>query len=127
MKNLLIALLVVFALGLTADIALASGEEEAPAITTDNPDAVKIEATKAIGIIGVASVFGMAFAAAGAAIGQSLAARAALTGTARQPEASGKLQIQMILVVVFIETLAIYTLVVALILLFVNPLTKLIA
>ncbi|MCP4229102.1 MAG: ATP synthase F0 subunit C [bacterium] len=123
MKHLLYMLIVVIAFGLTATVAFASGEEEAPA--SDNPYALKIEATKAIGIIGVASVFGMAFAAAGAAIGQSLAARAALTGTARQPEASGKLQIQMILAIVFIETLAIYTLVVALILLFVNPLTAL--
>ena len=125
MKHLIIALLVVLALGLTANVALASGGEEAPA-PADSPYSVKIAATKAIGLIGVASVFGMALAAAGAAIGQSLAARAALTGTARQPEASGKLQIQMILAIVFIETLAIYTLVVALILLFVNPLTKLI-
>lgn len=123
MKQLLIALIVFFALGLTANVALASGEEETT--VSDSPYALKIEATKAIGLIGVASVFGMALAAAGAAIGQSLAARAALTGTARQPEAAGKLQIQMILAIVFIETLAIYTLVVALILLFVNPLTAL--
>jgi F-type H+-transporting ATPase subunit c len=124
MKHLLIALIVFFALGLTANVALASSEEEAPTLA-DSPYALKIEATKAIGLIGVASVFGMDLAAAGAAIVQSLAARAALTGTARQPEASGKLQIQMILAIVFIETLAIYTLVVALILLFVNPLTAL--
>ncbi len=123
MKHLLIALIVFFALGLTANIALASGEEEAP--LAPSPFALKIEATKAIGLMGVASVFSMALAAAGAAIGQSLAARAALTGTARQPEAAGKIQIQMILAIVFIETLAIYTLVVALILLFVNPLTAL--
>ena len=126
MKHLIIALLVVFALGLTANVALASSEEEAHA-PADSSYSLKIEATKAIALIGVASIFGMALAAAAAAIGQSLAARAALTGTARQPEASGKLQIQMILAIVFIETLAIYTLVVALILLFVNPLTKLIA
>jgi F-type H+-transporting ATPase subunit c len=71
--------------------------------------------------VAMACMFGMAIAAFGAAIGQSLAAQKALDGVARQPEASGKLQVQMILALVFIETLAIYTLVVALILLFANP------
>jgi F-type H+-transporting ATPase subunit c len=71
--------------------------------------------------VAMACMFGMAIAAFGAAIGQSLTAQKALDGVARQPEASGKLQVQMILALVFIETLAIYTLVVALILLFANP------
>jgi len=126
MKHILLVLVLVFAFGVTANIALAASEKETTTVA-DNPDAVKMEATKAIGIIGVASVFGMALAAAVSAIAQSLAARAALSGTARQPEASGKLQVQMIVAIIFIETLAIYTLVVALILLFINPLTKLIA
>ncbi|MGQ9706610.1 MAG: ATP synthase F0 subunit C [bacterium] len=66
----------------------------------------------------------MALAAVGAAFSQAKAAVSALDGVARQPEASGKIQIQMILALVFIETLAIYTLVVVLILLFANPFTK---
>jgi len=72
----------------------------------------------------VSCAFAMALAAVGAAFSQARAAVAALDGVARQPEASGKIQVQMILALVFIETLAIYTLVVVLILLFANPFTK---
>jgi F-type H+-transporting ATPase subunit c len=70
----------------------------------------------------VAAVLGMAFAAAGAAVAQAVTANAALQGIARQPEASGKLFVPMLLTVVFIETLAIYTLFVAILLIFANPL-----
>jgi F-type H+-transporting ATPase subunit c len=73
----------------------------------------------------VAAVLGMAFAAAGAAVAQAVTANAALQGIARQPEASGKLLVPTILTIVFIETLAIYTLVVALLMIFVNPLKPL--
>jgi len=66
----------------------------------------------------------MAVAAVGAAMAQARAAKQALESVARQPEASGKIQIQMVLALVFIETLAIYTLVIALILLFANPFTE---
>ncbi|HEC80521.1 MAG TPA: ATP synthase F0 subunit C [Firmicutes bacterium] len=74
--------------------------------------------------IAVTSAFAMAIVAIGAAISQARAAVSAMEAVARQPEASGKIQIQMILALVFIETLAIYTLVVVLILLFANPFTK---
>ncbi len=66
----------------------------------------------------------MAVAAVGAAMAQARAAKQALESVARQPEASGAIQIQMVLALIFIETLAIYTLVVALILLFINPFTE---
>ena len=124
MKRTIVLLIAVIAFSVLATTVMAS-EEEAPAPVSGS-EVMKTEATKGFAAIGIACVVGMAFAAVGVAIGQSIAAKAALTGTARQPEASGKLQIQMILAVVFMETLAIYTLVVALILLFVNPLTKLI-
>jgi F-type H+-transporting ATPase subunit c len=75
-------------------------------------------------VVAISSAFAMAIASIGAAFAQSATAKKALEGTARQPEASGKIQLQMILALVFIETLAIYTLVVILILLFANPFTK---
>jgi len=75
-------------------------------------------------MIVVSSVFGMAAVGIGAAIAQARTASKALAGVARQPEASGKIFIQMMLALVFIETLAIYTLVVILILIFANPFTK---
>lgn len=68
-----------------------------------------------------AAALGMAIAAAGCGIGQGLAVKAACEGTARNPEASGKITVTMLIGLALIESLAIYALVVNLILLFVNP------
>jgi F-type H+-transporting ATPase subunit c len=95
----------------------AAGTPAAPASTD--------VAAKGFSNVLLFAVAGMAFAAAGAAFAQAITAAAALNGIARQPEASGKLFVPMILAIVFIETLAIYTLVVALILIFANPLKAL--
>ncbi len=104
-------------------IAGTAAAAEAPAKAPAGP-AVSIAGTAAQGLSWVllAAVLGMAIAAAGAAVSQAITASAALQGIARQPEASGKLFVPMILAIVFIETLAIYTLVVALLLIFANPL-----
>ncbi len=104
-------------------IAGAAAAADAPAKAPAGP-AVSIAGTAAQGLSWVllAAVLGMAIAAAGAAVSQAITASAALQGIARQPEASGKLFVPMILAIVFIETLAIYTLVVALLLIFANPL-----
>lgn len=64
----------------------------------------------------VLSAFGMAYpiglgiAAFGAGLGLGKAVNAALEGTARQPEASGKILISMIIGGALIEALAIYAL-----------------
>ena len=63
----------------------------------------------------------MALAAAGCGIGQGLGLKAACEGTARNPEASGKITVTMLIGLALIESLAIYALVVNLILLFANP------
>ncbi len=63
-------------------------------------------------------------AALGGGIGQGMATAKAAEGVARQPEASGKIQTLLILGLAFIESLTIYALVIALILIFVNPFAK---
>ncbi|SKA79865.1 ATP synthase F0 subunit C [Desulfobaculum bizertense] len=68
-----------------------------------------------------ASAIGMAIAAAGCGLGQGMGLKAACEGTARNPEASGKITVTLILGLAFVESLAIYALVVNLILLFVKP------
>jgi F-type H+-transporting ATPase subunit c len=73
---------------------------------------------------GMATAIGMAIAAAGCGIAQGLGLKAACDGTARNPEAGGKITVTLILGLAFIESLAIYALVVNLILLFANPLLK---
>lgn len=55
-------------------------------------------------------------AAGGAGIGQGSAVRGAMEGIARNPGASGKIMTSMIIGLAFIESLAIYALVVALML-----------
>ena len=66
------------------------------------------------------TAFGMAIAAAGCGLGQGMGLKAACEGTARNPEASGKITVTLILGLAFVESLAIYALVVNLILLFVR-------
>lgn len=74
-----------------------------------------------LGLIGAAAAIGMGLAAFGCGIGQGLGLKAACEGTARNPEAGGKITVTLILGMAFIESLAIYALVVNLILLFANP------
>lgn len=57
----------------------------------------------------------------GTGIGQGTAVGKALEAMARQPEAAGLIQTNMIIGLAFIESLCIYALAVALILLFANP------
>src|SRR3954447_23182725 len=65
-----------------------------------------------IGALGPAIAIGVA--ALGGGLGQGRAAAAALEGIARNPNASGKLFVPMILGLVFIESLVIYAFIVAL-------------
>ncbi len=75
-----------------------------------------------LGTILAAVAIGMGIAAAGCGIAQGLGLKAACEGVARNPEASNKIQTLLILGLAFIESLAIYALVVCLLLLLVNPL-----
>jgi len=61
--------------------------------------------------------FSVALAAFGGAFGQSRAIASGLEGMARQPEAAGQIQTAMIIGLAFIESLVIYVLVIAFILL----------
>jgi F-type H+-transporting ATPase subunit c len=102
--------------------AAAFGAEETGEVDEKPSASLRETAAKGFSWMLVAAVLGMAFAAAGAAVAQAITANAALQGIARQPEASGKLFVPMLLTVVFIETLGIYTLFVAILLIFANPL-----
>lgn len=66
-----------------------------------------------------ATALGMGIAAGLCGIGQGMGLKGACEGIARNPEASGSLTTTLILGLAFIESLAIYGLVVCLILLFV--------
>ena len=73
------------------------------------------------GTVAAASAIGIGIAALGTGIGMGLGIGKAVEGIARNPEASGKIMTTMIVGLALIESLAIYTLVVVLILLYAKP------
>lgn len=75
----------------------------------------------------MAAGFAIGIAAFGTGIGQGLAIKSSVEGIARNPEASGKITVTMLIGLAMIESLAIYALVVALIILYAYPMTKPIA
>jgi len=97
--------LVVFLLTTLAPMIALAGE----AVQQDNEWSMKM-------YLAIASGFGIALAAFGGAIAQGRAAAAALEGIARNPGASGKILTPMILALALIESLVIYTLIIAFVL-----------
>ena len=100
---------------LVAVAGLAYAAEAAPAV-----DAVRLDASSA-GVALAAAAIAMAVAAFGCGIAQGMGLKAACEGLARNPEAEKKLTTMLLLGLAFIESLAIYTLVISLLLIFVNP------
>ncbi|MBA7575151.1 ATP synthase subunit c [subsurface metagenome] len=69
----------------------------------------------------IAAGFGVGIAAFGCGIGQGIGLKGAVEGVARNPEASGKVTATMLIGLALIESLCIYALVVALILIYAHP------
>ena len=107
--------LLTIALGLVALVAMTS-------VAAAAEGAARVMEGGTIGTAYLAAAIGMAIAAAGCGIGQGMGLKGACEGTARNPEAGGKLMVTLILGLAFIESLAIYALVVNLIILMMNPL-----
>lgn len=79
------------------------------------PDSVSIAYTV------MAASLGIGLSAFGCGIGMGLGLKGATEGVARNPGASGKITGTLILAFAFIESLAIYALVISFILLYANP------
>jgi F-type H+-transporting ATPase subunit c len=105
--------ILVLALGLMLMASAAFAADAAAA-----PDAGKFGF---FGTVAAASAIGIGIAALGTGIGMGLGIGKAVEGIARNPEASGKIMTTMIVGLALIESLAIYTLVVVLILLYAKP------
>lgn len=69
-------------------------------------------AASSVGFKGLSAAFAMAFAAGLCGIGQGKAIASACEGVARNPGAADKVQLMMIIGLAFIESLAIYALLV---------------
>ena len=89
--------------------ALAGAMLLSPAVFAQAAAATPVAGTNWVAI---SAAFGMALAAFGGAIAQSRVASSACEGMARNPGASGAIRAAMILGLVFIETLALLTLVI---------------
>ncbi|MFA6223598.1 MAG: ATP synthase F0 subunit C [Desulfomonilaceae bacterium] len=111
MRKVFIAGLMTIALSLCAGLAFAAGEITAAA-------AGIIQWT----VLGAGLAIGLG--AIGSGIGMGTAIGGACEGTSRNPEAGGRILTTMIIGLAMIESLTIYALVVALILLFGNPYVK---
>ncbi len=74
-----------------------------------------------VSMIAIGTAIGMGLAALGCGIGMGFGLRGACEGTARNPDVSGKITVTMLIGLAMIESLAIYTLVIDLIILFANP------
>lgn len=112
-KTVSFALLALSLLLVFAPVVFA---EEAAAATAPADAKLKYYAMAAL-----ACGLAIGIAAFGTGIGQGLGLKGATEGIARNPGASGKITTTLIIGLAMIESLAIYALVVALILLFVNP------
>ena len=75
-----------------------------------------------IALVCIAAALSVGVAALGCGIGMGAGIGGACSGIARNPEASGKITVTMIIGLALIESLTIYGLVISLILLFANPL-----
>ena len=111
MKKTLVGVMAVGALLLLSTAAIAS---DVPMAATADPILIK-----ALSVM--AACIGVGLACGGGGIGMGLAINGTVLGTARNPEMGGKLMTLMLIGLALIESLVIYTLVIALILLYGNP------
>ena len=118
-KSLVYVLLAMLMVIVSASFAFAAPEAAAAATGT-------VDYTKAI-IIGI-SLFvaglAIAFGTLGTGLGMGNGLNGATNAVGRNPEAQGKILLTMMVGLAMIESLAIYALVIALIVLYANPLLK---
>jgi F-type H+-transporting ATPase subunit c len=85
-----------------------------------------VDYTKAI-VLGcslIAAALAIAFGTIGTGIGQGMGVSGAASAVGRNPDAQGKIMLTMMVGLAMIESIAIYALVIALVLIYANPLLK---
>nr|ABV22121.1 chloroplast ATP synthase subunit C [Alexandrium tamarense] len=99
--------------------ALSAAAVAAPTAAHADGGSVWIPALSAVG-----AGFAIGLAAIGSGVGQGIASGRCIDGISRQPEVADDLRGVLLLSLAFMESLTIYGLVIALVLLFANPLIK---
>ena len=115
-----VGVLAVFAVLSAAALAAAATEAAAPASAIDYTKAIVV----CCSILAAALVMALGTIATALGMGSGLSSAANAVG--RNPEAQGKILITMMVGLAMIESLAIYALVIALVVLYANPLLKMI-
>jgi ATP synthase, F0 subunit c len=115
-KSLIYAVLAIVLVIVSAPFVFAASE--APAATVDYTKA--IIGACSLAVAGVAIAFGTI----GTALGMGNGLNGATNAVGRNPEAQGKILLTMMVGLAMIESLAIYALVIALIVLYANPISK---
>jgi len=123
-KSFVSGLLTVVMVLVLAPLAFAA-KEAAPAAAAAAAGA-PIDYTKAIvvGLAILAAGFSMGFGAIGAGLGLGQATSGASNAVGRNPDAQGKIMMTMMVGMAMTESVAIYALVIALVILYANPLLK---
>lgn len=112
---------VIMALTFTVCFGITASADEATPISEASEAVQEVEAEESsdVGTKAMAAAIVVGIAAAAGAIAMGIAIGKSAEGIARQPEASGKINSAMMLGLVFIETLIIYALIVAILIIFV--------
>ncbi len=122
MKKILIltmSLLILLTLTFAAGITVFADEAIPEAIQTETTEETAEAQDNALGTKALAAAIVVGISAAAGAIAMGIAIAKSAESMARQPEASGKINGAMMLGLVFIETLIIYALIVAILIIFV--------
>ncbi len=115
MRKLVICALSILAILAVASIALAANE------AVDSAAAKAVLDAGALGLTCAGVAIGMGAACGGCGAGMGAAIAGTCVATARNPELAGRLFVLLLLGLALIESLAIYSLVINLILLYANP------
>ena len=100
-------------------VMLVCGLFVIPASAADAAPAAEAAAESATGSKAIAAAIVVGIVATAAALGMAIAIGKSAEGMSRQPEASGSIRSSMMLGLVFIETVVIYALIVAILIIFV--------
>lgn len=119
-KTLIYTVMAIVLVIVSAPFVFAANEvaQAAPAGTVDYTKAI------VIGCSLLAAGLAMAFGTLGTGLGMGNGLNGATNAVGRNPEAQGKILLTMMVGLAMIESLAIYALVVALVVLYANPLLK---
>lgn len=104
--------------GVLLATSLAAAAEAAPGSSVDYTKAIVISCSLLV------AGFTMALGTIGTALGMGNGLSSAASAVGRNPEAHGKILVTMMVGLAMIESLAIYALVIALVVLYANPLLK---